>query len=303
MDPRHLIHLAVIVELGSITTAARKLNVTQPTLSRTVKMIEDRVGGAVLRRERYGVRPTAIGRQLAEEGREIMRRAEAAGAAVRAWRQGLAGELRVGVGPMLAATVIGDFFADLATDPPSFSLNLRCDVAARLVERLHQDRLDVAIIPFELNRAEDGFHRDLLFRDDLAVCVGGQDPLARARRVPAKALAGHDWIAIGETSGLLDRTQETLDLLGLPGGVSRIEVTGDVAMILRLLERTQSCCVLPRRQLQTLAGRYDVAALDLDRALPSRNIGLWSRFETRDRPEITVFLARLRAYLAAVGLC
>ena len=78
MDPKYLVQLAIIAELGSVTKAARTLNVTQPTLSRTIKVIEDRVGGAVLRRGRYGVTPTEIGLRLAEEGREIMRRSQRA---------------------------------------------------------------------------------------------------------------------------------------------------------------------------------------------------------------------------------
>ena len=52
MDPKLLTQLAIIVELGSVTKAARKLNVTQPTLSRSIKIMEDRVGGPLLRRER-----------------------------------------------------------------------------------------------------------------------------------------------------------------------------------------------------------------------------------------------------------
>ena len=46
MDPRLLIQLAVAIDLGSINRAAKRLNVTQPTLSRGIKIIEDRVGGA-----------------------------------------------------------------------------------------------------------------------------------------------------------------------------------------------------------------------------------------------------------------
>ena len=55
MDPRLLTQLAIIVELGSVTKAARKLNVTQPTLSRLI--MEDRVGGPLLRREQARGQP------------------------------------------------------------------------------------------------------------------------------------------------------------------------------------------------------------------------------------------------------
>ncbi|MAI17018.1 MAG: hypothetical protein CMP94_06540, partial [Gammaproteobacteria bacterium] len=53
--------LATIIELGSVTRTAERLNLTQPTLSRTLWIIEDKVGGAVLRRDRYGVTRTDKG--------------------------------------------------------------------------------------------------------------------------------------------------------------------------------------------------------------------------------------------------
>ena len=66
MNPKYLAQLATIVELGSVTKAAQKLNTTQPTLSRTIKLIEDRVGAPILRRGRHGVTATEIGFRLAE---------------------------------------------------------------------------------------------------------------------------------------------------------------------------------------------------------------------------------------------
>ncbi|WP_114287939.1 helix-turn-helix domain-containing protein [Candidatus Halocynthiibacter alkanivorans] len=65
MNPKHLMQLTVVAELGSVAKAAEPLNVTQPTLSRLIKVIEDRAGAPVLRRGRYGVRPTANGHRCA----------------------------------------------------------------------------------------------------------------------------------------------------------------------------------------------------------------------------------------------
>ena len=96
------------------------------------------------------------------------------------WKHGLAGELRVGVGPMLAATLMGEFFAELMNEPPGYSLKLHSETAARVTKRLKDEELDVAIILFELNVAEEGLVRELLFQDRLAVFVGEDDPLARS---------------------------------------------------------------------------------------------------------------------------
>lgn len=302
MDPKHLMHFAVIAELGSLTKAAQRLNTTQPSLSRMVKMIEARVGGAVLRRDRYGVVPTEIGQRLAEDGREIMRRAQAADTAIQRWRLGLKGELRVGVGPMLATTMMGDFLSEFIDSKPSYSLKVYCEYAARLLDRLEHDELDVAIMPYDLNRREGTLVRETLFRDRLAVFVSRDDPLASQSAVPPQALAQHHWIAVGEISGLLDITHEMLARLNLHGVTPSLENTGDVTMTFRLLERTRSCSMLPFRVLGMFQENFRVAPVDLNVELPLRNVGLWMRAAVRDHPETLDFHKRLMRFVTRSGL-
>lgn len=302
MDSKLLVQLAIIVELGSLTKAARRLNTTQPTLSRTVKIIEDRVGGAVLRRERHGVTPTEVGLRLAENGREIMRRSQQADTVIQQWRHGLKGELRVGVGPMLATTIMGDFLAETVSDPPPYSLHVYCEYAARLLERLNNDQLDLAIMPYDLNRPEGRLVREQLLQDRLAIFVGRDDPLASATNVPAQALAGHHWIAVGEISGLFDVTRETLDGLGLHDVAPRLENTGDVTMTFRMLEKSKSCCMLPFRVLGTYQDQFRIAPVDLSVELPLRSVGIWSTSAARDRPDALDFRKRLTGFIARAGL-
>jgi len=302
MDPKFLTQLAVIVELGSVTKAAQKLNVTQPTLSRSIKVIEDRVGGAVLVRGRYGVAPTEIGERLAEEGRAILRRSDRARNAIQEFMHGLTGEIRVGVGPMIAATIMGDFFSSTIKTPPSYSLKIHCDVASRLTLRLKEDQLDIAIAPYDLNMPEDELHREKLFSDKLAIFVGKDDPLAGKSAVPPKMLASYQWVTVGEISGLFDLNRETLDWLGLSEVTPLIENTGEVTMTFRMLEKTRACSMLPFRMLGTHQKRFRIAPVDLDVDLPTRNIGFWTTAAARNRLEVIDFLDRLQTYLSEIGL-
>ena len=48
LDVKHLAWLAEIIELGSMSQAAEKLNVTQPTLSRAVQILESQAGAKLL---------------------------------------------------------------------------------------------------------------------------------------------------------------------------------------------------------------------------------------------------------------
>lgn len=302
LDPKHLLQLAVIIELGSLTKAAQKLNTTQPSLSRLVKSIENRVGGAVLRRDRHGVAATEIGLRLAEEGRRIMQSASEAETAVQKWRHGLRGELRVGLGPMLATTVMGEFLTEIIDQPLGYALKVHCEHAARLLDRLQRDELDVVIMPYELNRREGDVLREPLFQDRLAVFVGHDDPLANQSQVLPTALAGHHWIAVGEISGLFNDTRETLARLGLHDVTPTLENTGDVTITFRLMEKTRSCSLLPFRVLHRFQDFYRIAPVDLTVKLPLRNVGFWARRNVRDRPECLDFHQRLSAFVSRVGL-
>lgn len=57
-------YFLTVCEVGSIAGAARKLSLTQPTLTRQVRRLESILGAALLDRSAHGVRPTAAARAL-----------------------------------------------------------------------------------------------------------------------------------------------------------------------------------------------------------------------------------------------
>ena len=61
----YLRSLLAVVEEGSINSAARRLQVSQPALSRQMQALEQQVGGRLFERSPAGVRPTAAGHRLA----------------------------------------------------------------------------------------------------------------------------------------------------------------------------------------------------------------------------------------------
>jgi DNA-binding transcriptional LysR family regulator len=90
-EPRYLRQLAEIIDLGSLSLAAKSLNVSQPTLSRNIKSLEALIGAPVLRRGRYGVTPTHIGAALGREGRAIREALRQAELDLGRWKGGLDG--------------------------------------------------------------------------------------------------------------------------------------------------------------------------------------------------------------------
>ncbi len=85
----------LVVDSGSFSAAARRLNVGQPAISKSVAQLEDRLGVKLLVRTTRGLTPTEAGFNFYERARRSIEEADEAELAARGAGAGLAGKLRV----------------------------------------------------------------------------------------------------------------------------------------------------------------------------------------------------------------
>ncbi|MFI9358131.1 LysR family transcriptional regulator [Streptomyces lydicus] len=95
MELRLLGYAVAIAEEGSISGAARRLHLTQPTLSRQLREMERQLGTKLFVREGRGLAPTAAGQVLVRRAVGVLAEAEAALKDVRLAAQGMTGRLTV----------------------------------------------------------------------------------------------------------------------------------------------------------------------------------------------------------------
>jgi len=72
VELRHLRYFLAIADAGSMTAAAERLRIAQPSLSRQVRDLERAVGRELLERSASGVRLTGAGRALYEQARRFV---------------------------------------------------------------------------------------------------------------------------------------------------------------------------------------------------------------------------------------
>lgn len=94
-DLRLLKAFLCIGESGSISAAARVLNISQPTLSRQLGQLERGAGVSLLRRDTHTMSLTPAGERLMRDAREMLGLAEAASQRLREERETVRGHLRV----------------------------------------------------------------------------------------------------------------------------------------------------------------------------------------------------------------
>ena len=85
----------LVVDSGSFSAAARRLNVGQPAISKSVAQLEDRLGVKLLIRSTRGLAPTEAGLNFYERARRSIEEADEAELSARGASRGLSGKLRV----------------------------------------------------------------------------------------------------------------------------------------------------------------------------------------------------------------
>jgi DNA-binding transcriptional LysR family regulator len=122
------------VEEGSFGRAARRMHVSQPSLSQQVKVLEAELGGELLERLPDGIRLTPAGRELLPHARRSIEAAREAMRAARAALELRGGELEIATVGSIAADVLPDVIAVWRERFPHTALRLREFNHRRLAE-------------------------------------------------------------------------------------------------------------------------------------------------------------------------
>lgn len=303
MNPQHLAYLAEIIDQGSLAKAAIRLNLTQPTLSRIVKQLEQQTNAPLFKRGRYGMQATVLCERLAKQGKAIRQNARLAQDAVSQWKMGLDGELRLGVGPMLAVSVMGEFFKRMLDEDWPFALSVEAGYASLLIEGLKKDLIDAAIIPSKLNLNQDDLVQTTLIKDELAIFCSANHPLlASGRRLSKADFHAAQWVETGSVSGLFDSSPGALTGIGIEFETPRLKFSGDLLMAAHVVAQTQMLCTLPRLLVSKFNFPTGLVELPIDFKMPARDIAFWTTKEKADKPEISFLFQRLIDYLTSLEI-
>lgn len=131
-----------VAETGSLSAAARRLRVSQPTVGRHVQVIEDRLGAELFQRQTRGMALTDLGAALVEPARAMQAASgefalRAAGGSGR-----MAGTVRITASVFTAHHILPPIIADLVAAEPEIAVDV---VASDATENLLFREADIAV--------------------------------------------------------------------------------------------------------------------------------------------------------------
>ena len=126
--------------------AAERLNMTQPPLSRQIRLLEHQVGTPLFERTNRVVRLTAAGKAFFPEAGRILRLTEEAAVTARRVAQGDRGSIAIGFTATFGYGVLPDLVRGLHDRSPNISLTLKEMVTSAQLEALAMGQLDVGLM-------------------------------------------------------------------------------------------------------------------------------------------------------------
>jgi DNA-binding transcriptional LysR family regulator len=143
MELRQLRYFLAVAEDENISAAARKLNLSQPALSRQIKALEEELGWVLLERGKKSVGLTSAGAVVAAEGRKILERVELGLERMKREIDGVV--LRVGYAPSLSSEILGRALECFSQVHPQVRVELLDANSVEMEEGMAQGTLDVVV--------------------------------------------------------------------------------------------------------------------------------------------------------------
>jgi len=185
--------LAVAEELN-FTRASLRCNVSQPSLSRAIKQLEEEFGGQLFHRERDRTHLTELGRMVHPHLTTVHKESLAVKQLSQDIKKAAKVSLKLGIMSTIAPDEIVDLIAALKSRYEAMELSL-CDSDAKdLRERLLNGDLDVVIYALPGEEPDERMHVIPLFRERMVIAVSRTHRLANEDVFPVKQLDGETYI-------------------------------------------------------------------------------------------------------------
>jgi DNA-binding transcriptional LysR family regulator len=180
LDIDQLRTFVAIADTGSFTKAAEIVHKTQSAVSMQMKRLEERVGRAVFERDGRLSKLTDDGERLLDYARRIVRLNSECLASF--GEAELTGRVRLGVPDDYADRYLPEILARFSRSNPRAEVTVVCEPTPNLLDRVHSNDLDLAIVthlesrgPSEIIRVEQ-----LLWVTSARHCIHETDPVPLA---------------------------------------------------------------------------------------------------------------------------
>jgi DNA-binding transcriptional LysR family regulator len=292
VEASQIANLLAIAEHGSFTRAAAEKGMSQPALSNSIALLEQRLGVKVLERSRRGSTLTAFGEILVRRAEGVQSLLSDAEAEVRRHAAGISGPLRIGATPSVLASLLPKALRRLDEGGAPLDLEIVDGLDGRLVPMLRSGRIDIIVGPVdEMLGQTDDVIEAVLFEDPFWLAAGPASPFHGARILSLTELADAPW-ALPREGSSYRRHVEALFMTAGVGWPRDCILVNALPLLESLVAHTTRITLVSRAQLTQPPRPFRVIPLD---GAGARRIGYKLRRAGRPGPLTQQFIEALEA--------
>ncbi len=177
MNLKQALYIRTIAEEGSITQAAKKLYVSQPSLSQMVRQVESEYGVTLFDRTVSPLRLTYAGEKYLEAAKAMLSVNERLENELKEIRQENSGLLRLGISVQRAMQILPVALPWFTMQYPKVPIDLREEGSARLEEMLEAGEIDLALAAIE--SVSPALSYTLIEKEVIGVLAGKNSAIAQ----------------------------------------------------------------------------------------------------------------------------
>jgi len=204
MDERQLERFVDVVESGSLSRTSRRLNISQPALSKSLRLIEEQLGTKLLDCGPRGVRVTKFGDVFYRRARSITAQFRRVRDDLDELRGSAAGHVALGAtpGPGVLDRIVPDAVSRIAAKRPLLRFTIRSGSSQELLPALHQGDLDILFTVLDERVKGPDLKVETLFEDHFVLVVNRHHPLLSKSEITLADLTAFRWALLQDASAL-----------------------------------------------------------------------------------------------------
>lgn len=250
---------------GSLRAAAKAMNLSQPALTKAVRLLEEELAAPLVDRTPKGVRLTPAGSLVAARAATVLREIDRARDDV-AWQLShAASRIAICVSPAAAISVLPGALARLRARWPQVLVQVVDAVYPRALTMLRAGEVELAVGPLPPEGAGRDLRVQALFDAQRVLVARPGSPAAGARTLAD--LQRVNWIVAGPTAGPGDPAHLGFDVPGLP--TPPVSVTCEsFSTLLALLVTSDAVAVMPESFYDEYAALHGLLRLPIVDPVP-----------------------------------
>jgi len=213
MELRHLEQILEICRAGGFSGAARKLQISQPTLSKSIARLEAQLSLKLFERSNGAARPTAYGAFVAQRAEGLLQGVAALSRDLEQLARGEEGRIRIAVGPATRLKPLPELMRRVAVRFPRLHVETVLETGPGVLRALQEGRVDIAFGYSEHAARYGELIRKKLFEDPIVMVARPGHPALQLQAATPAELLQHPFAlpsvlpGVESWVGELDRAQ------------------------------------------------------------------------------------------------